>query len=247
MTHQHPEAAEYEAATPELERANFASIVDVIARPWTYDPKQIHYYVVVSRPLEYVYSRSTNERQHYRYGPIASERFTGKDGAFYDFLAGTKAKGDAFAGRTFDIKIDDGSTFHCNGDVWSVAQPPGFDTAQVGVASQEQLNHCYVFFGGNIERSVLEAWLATNTPKTDYYSRDPKEPARKAWRAQMAAEAAALAAKQAACVHAYEEVEDTTEVCHGDDCHEVDVTFDRCKLCGHETEAKEVESREDFT
>lgn len=241
MTHQHPEAIEYAAAAPELERANPPEIVDVIALPWMYDPKRIHYYVVVSRSLKYLYARTPNEQQHYYRGPVSSSRFTGKDGGFYNFLAGTGAKGDAFAGRTFDIQLDDGTKFHCLGDVWSVGPPPGLDTVSVGAASQEQLNDCYCFIGSHVERSLLNAWLANNKPKSEYSSRDPKEPARKAWKAQMAAEAAALAEKQANCTHDYEEAEGTTEVGDGDDCYEVDCTFDRCKLCGHETEARIVE------
>lgn len=242
MTHSHPEAQEYEDHAAELLAAAKlppVTIVDVIRVEGSgYFKDRTSYYVVVSRALKYIYSRTPNEQQHYYRGPVPSSRFTGKDGDFYDFLAGTGGKGDAFAGRTFDIELDDGTKFHCAGDVWSVGPAPGMDVAHVGVASQEQLNRCYVFCGGEIERRVLQEWLANNTPKSEYYALDPNEPARKAYQAQRAIEEAERLERQKTCVHDYEEIEDTTEAGSGPDVYEVDCTYDRCTICGHETEPR---------
>jgi hypothetical protein len=189
---------------------------------------QTFYYVVVSRKINLVYSR------------VAPTTYVGKDGDFYDFLYGDSRPGQAFGGRKFKITMDDGSQFECNGNMWSGGRPAGYDTVEIGAASQEELNYCYVFCGASVERRVLEEWLATHEPKTDYTAFDPKEPARKAFQAEQARLAEEKRAKQAACTHDYEEIEEEQELCNGDDCWEVDVVFDRCKLCGHETEPREL-------
>ena len=120
-----------------------------------------HYYVVVDQPLKYVYTR-------------VGDRFNGKHGDFYDFLAGSGRKGEAFAGRSFDIQLDDGTKFHCQGDVWAVAAPKDFiPVIHGGFASLEQLQKCYVFCSGNVAKSLVDAWLAINQPTDDYYKYDP--------------------------------------------------------------------------
>lgn len=82
----------------------------------------------------------------------------------------------AFAGREFHIQIDDGTTFHCQGQVWSsghgghVSEP----TVEVGIATQEELAKCYVFFGGTVSAAKLQAWLDSNTPSGNYRKYDRK-------------------------------------------------------------------------
>lgn len=136
-------------------------IVDVIAKKSAFS-NQTHYYVIVDQPVRFVYSRV---------GP----RFNGKHGNFHDFLSGTGRKGEAFAGREFDINLDDGSTFHCQGDVWSCAPPSDFTPViDCGLSTLEQLSKCYVFSSGWVERTTLEAWLAENEPTDDYYKHDER-------------------------------------------------------------------------
>lgn len=143
-------------------------IVDVIAKKSPYTDR-LSYYIVVDHPVKYVYTRATLKEDI----PDASRGktfFLGRHGDFYDFLAGTARKGNAFAGSVFDIPLDDGTSFHCQGDVWSCC-PRKTDprTIQVGVATLEQLKDCYVFYAGNIAREVLEAWLSANAPSDNYY------------------------------------------------------------------------------
>lgn len=154
-------------------------IVDVIVRHWY---EHAHYYVVNDEPVKYVYTRSplVSGDGFWSRG-AGSSMFIGRCGDYFDFLSGTDRSGDAFGGRKFEIELDDGSKFPCNGDVWSCAPPKGFEpaTIQVGVATLSQLNDCYVFFSGNISKSALEKWLSENEPSTDYYKYDEK---RRWWR-----------------------------------------------------------------
>lgn len=112
------------------------------------------YYVVTDVPVKFTYSRR---------GRI----FVGQHGDFFDFLQGTEAKGDAFAGREFDIDLSDGGKFHCRGDVWSIAAPKDIapELAYVGVKDINGLRNCYVYFSGYVRKYVLEEWLAKNEPR----------------------------------------------------------------------------------
>lgn len=137
-------------------------IIDVIAQTY-YPGGQPHYCLVLDVMPKKVYAR------HGQY-------FIAHDDGFYDFLAGRAGKGEAFAGREFHIQIDDGTTFHCQGQVWSsghgghVSEP----TVSVGIATLEELAKCYVFFSGNVAVSKLQAWLDSNTPSGNYHKYDPR-------------------------------------------------------------------------
>lgn len=148
-------------------------IIDVIAKKLPYSD-QTFYYVVVDLPVRYVYTRSAVTEQALFARP-GQTFFLGRCGDFYNYLAGTDRKGDAFAGSKFDIALDDGTAFHCQGDVWACGRrqddPPA---ASVGVATLEELAKCYVFSGGHVTVTALEAWLATNTPSSDYYKYDAR-------------------------------------------------------------------------
>lgn len=151
------------------------NIVDVIALRPTHSQRD-HYYIVVDQPVRYVYTKSliTAEMEQL-FARAGQTFFLGRCGDFFDYLAGTGGKGRAFAGTEFDIELDDGSKFHCAGDMWGCGRrKTDPETIQVGVATLAQLENCYVFLGGYIRRETLEAWLATNTPSTDYYKHDLK-------------------------------------------------------------------------
>lgn len=136
-------------------------IVDVIAMKSPYSDR-VFYYVVVDLPLQYVYSR-------------VGDRFNGKHGDFYNFLQGTARKGEAFGGHEFDINLDDGTAFHCQGDVWSVAPPKDFaPVVSGGFATLEELHKCYVFCAGYVAKSVLDEWLSTHEPTSDYEKHKPR-------------------------------------------------------------------------
>jgi len=138
-------------------------IIDVIAKPYMTGSNHIVYYAVLDRMPELVYERN-------------GKSLVSHDSGFYDFLEGQPGKGQAFAGRAFSIKLSDGSTFLCEGQVWSCAPSEGTEpTVNIGVATLDSLAKCYVFSSASVARSVLNAWLASNTPSNNYYKYDARE------------------------------------------------------------------------
>lgn len=113
------------------------------------------YYIATDIPVKIVYTR----RPH--------GLFVGQHGDFFDFLSGTGAKGQAFAGREFDINVDDGTKFHCRGDVWSIAAPKDIapELVYIGNCDVKRLSECYVYCSGYVRKHVLEEWLANNEPR----------------------------------------------------------------------------------
>lgn len=138
-------------------------ILDVIAKPYASWSDKICYYVIVDRMPQKVYARE-------------GDRLTMNDDGIYDFLQIDPGSTGAFGGREFDIHLSDGSVYHANGDVWSVAPPKGIkETIDVGVSTIERLSDCYVFNGYHISRAKLDAWLQSNTPSNNYYKYDERE------------------------------------------------------------------------
>ena len=136
-------------------------IIDVIAKPYMTGSKTICYYIVVDRSPRRTYERDGN-------------RLTAHDSGFYDFMAIEPGSRGAFAGRSFEIALVDGSQLECRGQVWSCAPPDDIDAVQVGVATLEDLQRCYVFGASHVSREKLAAWLAMNKPSSDYYKYDPR-------------------------------------------------------------------------
>lgn len=165
--------AEHNSRVPRDALSTDPKIIDVIAKKSPYSD-QVHYYVVVDQPVKYVYTRSPIIESGL-FMRVGQSFFLGRHGDFYDFLAGTERKGDAFAGRAFDIALDDGTKFHCQGDVWSCG-PRKTDPVvyQIGVASLDELRKCYVFYGGFVAREALETWLSKNEASSDYYKHDQR-------------------------------------------------------------------------
>ena len=128
-------------------------ILDVICHKTMYGRP---FLVVVDRMPEEIYKRD-------------GDRFTSIDSGFYDFLQGRSGKGDAFAGRSFDIKLDDGSVFKAEGQVWAVGPPEGTEpVVQVGVATIEKLKSCYVFQSCHVSKKLLSEWLSCNRASVNY-------------------------------------------------------------------------------
>lgn len=102
--------------------------------------------------------------------------FIAHDDGFYDFLSGRAGRGDAFAGREFFIDLDDGTKFHCQGQVWAsghgghVSEP----TVSIGVSTIQELHKCYVFSSASVSVAKIQAWLDENTPSGNYYKYDPR-------------------------------------------------------------------------
>ena len=147
------------------------NIIDVIAKKTPYS-QHTHYYVVVDRKPVFVYRRGDEEASH---GHRKQRRLLAHDSGFYSFMVERPGTTDAFAGRKFTINLDDGGTLECNGHVWDEFDPSRPEpVAEVGVATVDDLEKCYVFCGGKISVAKLQAWLDVNKPSGRYYKYDPK-------------------------------------------------------------------------
>lgn len=141
-------------------------IIDVIAKSkgvYANHPYGL-LYIVVSREPKFVH------KQTGRY-------FHAEDDGIFDCLGiqhDPYAK--AFAGREFDIDLEDGNKYHCKGQVWSCWEAELFPVpaVQAGVATLEELAKCYVFSGAMISVPKLEAWLANHETHEDYYRYEKK-------------------------------------------------------------------------
>lgn len=146
-------------------------IIDVIARKVEYS-QHTHYYVVVDRLPDFVYSRGEEEVWH---SHRKQRRLMAHDSGFYSFMVERPGTRDAFAGRKFTIALDDGETLECDGQVWDEFDPARPEpVVQVGVATLADLEKCYVFFGGQISVAKLQAWLDANQPSSRYHKYDPR-------------------------------------------------------------------------
>ncbi|HCH7697173.1 TPA: hypothetical protein NO005_002678 [Pseudomonas aeruginosa] len=146
-------------------------IIDVIEHKSAY---MTQIFVVIDRMPEFVYSCGEFEKLSGRGG--RGRHLIANDSGFYDFLKEVPGSTDAFAGRKFTIRLDDGGTLECHGQVWDAAHPnPPEPTVQVGISTIEKLHHCYVFSGGRISKAKLEEWLASNRPSRNYRKYDPAE------------------------------------------------------------------------
>lgn len=137
-------------------------IIDVIVTYGLYGGGKPRYHVLVSRLPDYVYVKD-------------GIRLTAHDSGFYDFLGISAGSKDAFGGRKFDIRLSDGTTYHCSGQVWACGSSASEPVVNVGIGTVEDLHKCYVFSGGYISKAKLDAWLATNKPSRNYYKYDPTQ------------------------------------------------------------------------
>lgn len=148
-------------------------IIDVILSK-DYFGEYKHYSVVIDRMPEFIYSCGEFEKVAGWGG--RGRHLIANDSGFYDFLKEVPGSTDAFAGRKFTIRLDDGSTLECHGQVWDASHPnPPEPTVSVGISTIDDLHRCYVFCGGRISRAKLDEWLASNRPSRNYRKYDPKE------------------------------------------------------------------------
>lgn len=138
-------------------------IIDVIALPYSSWNTTLGYSLILSRMPVWRYQRE-------------GDRLTAEDDGFYDFLQGTEGKGDAFAGREFDITLIDGSIMHCAGRVWSVGPPDGLvRTVGVGHATIESLRQCHVYYSASIAIDKLQKWFLENVPSNNRFKYDNRD------------------------------------------------------------------------
>ena len=161
QTRAHYEAMAAEAAA-QTQGVDGIQILDVIAKPYADWSPVICYSLIVDRMPEWIYHRTGNS-------------LVAKDDGFYDFLEIKPGSTAAFAGRAFDITLDDGSTLQCRGQVWSCASPADVEpTIDVGVATLDKLRKCYVFASASVSKSKLAKWLSANTPSNNYDKYDER-------------------------------------------------------------------------
>lgn len=136
-------------------------IIDVILQKSVYGNRSV--YLVLDRMPERIYKKE-------------GSRLTSCDSGFYDFLQIEGSGGDAFGGRKFDIQLDDGSSYHCHGQVWAVGPTEDLreKLCHVGIGTLDGLGKCYVFSGAQVEWSLVVEWLDANKPSRNYYKHDRK-------------------------------------------------------------------------
>ncbi|HAV37428.1 MAG TPA: hypothetical protein DCX52_13930 [Massilia sp.] len=141
-------------------------IIDVILHYNTIS-KNPQVMVVIDRMPDFVYAQEGTQ-------------LMANDSGFYDLLniaGGT----NAFGGRKFDIKLQDGTALHCHGQVWSGTVTPNpamvrdmEAVKEVGINTIEGLKECHVYCAGLISLAKLNDWLARNQPSYDYDKYDPR-------------------------------------------------------------------------
>jgi len=95
-----------------------------------------------------------------------------EDSGFFDFYHYGRPSGGfvAFAGRKFDIPMQDGSTEKAYGQWW-FGTPPDYRELVYGTAygTPEGLAKCNVFCSIAVDRDIVDAWLSENTPSNNYF------------------------------------------------------------------------------
>lgn len=104
--------------------------------------------LILSRQPEFVYHRNGN-------------MFYAIDGDFlsiYERQPGTK---DAFGGRSFELKMIDGSTYVSTGDLWDPFSTQkfkdllGFDFCSIGISSEKNYRDCPVFCHAHVKSQLV--------------------------------------------------------------------------------------------
>lgn len=139
-----------------------SKILDIIQTMHTYS-KQPTYSLLLDKMPKFLYSRHEHNYGKYL---IAED-----DGFLSCYSYGNYGKDKAFAGREFDIHLSDGTIIKTTGQWWdSVAQFNNQSLVSVGIATQESLEKCYIFYGSNIRKEKLNEALKLINPKDGYYA-----------------------------------------------------------------------------
>lgn len=125
-------------------------------------------FVVTDRKPEYKYERK-------------GKWLIAEDSGFFSFYKYDRpSRGfQAFAGRKFDIPMVDGTVEKAHGQWWD-GVPKDYQGLLIspGVATLEELESCYVFYGGRCcDREILDAWLSENEPSNNYEKYDKRSKA----------------------------------------------------------------------
>lgn len=113
--------------------------------------------LVLDRKLELVYTKYGNKT------------IVGTDGIFYQcYYHDCRGGMNAFAGREFDLTMEDGEIVHCNGQWWSgitkeAQEIIGEEIVWPIVESLSELSKCYVFCGYTANKDKYKALRRTYT------------------------------------------------------------------------------------
>lgn len=140
-----------------------SNIIDIIVHSHKYGSQVM---VVLDEPLSFVYERE-------------GDYLIAEDGGFFSFYGYSPPTScfQAFGGRKFEIPMKDGSIIEATGEWWDCT-PPNYDgrVYSWGVSSIDELNECYVFCSGYVDKTLADKWLAKNEPSNNYYKYDKRSP-----------------------------------------------------------------------
>lgn len=139
-------------------------IIDVIVRTDNYG--NTNYYVVLDRYPEFKFKRIQK-------GYLLAE----DNGVFQAYKYGAPSGSfKAFAGRKFNINMEDGSIVEAWGQWWDTGVIGIYEElTQVGYSTIDRLKKCYVFTGGTMRLSEIKNWLDNNPYSIDYYKYDNRK------------------------------------------------------------------------
>ena len=112
--------------------------------------------IVLDKPVSLIYKR------------IGYHTIYGTNGLFYTcygYSEPTKAF-QAFAGREFDIKLEDGEVVHANGQWWDknqniVEKELSIELTHIPVSNIESLRNCYVFTGYEADKDKIYNFIGS--------------------------------------------------------------------------------------
>jgi len=129
-------------------------IIDIIKHRNKYG---IQTFLVLDRKPEYVYER------------VGDFLIAEQDGFFNFFTYKKDRFADAFAGRSFELPLKNGSFEKCNGQWWDSMPPDYSDLVDsYGIGTPEGLNKCNVFAKAYVDPCLVSDWLESNEPTNNY-------------------------------------------------------------------------------
>ena len=138
-------------------------IIDFIKHKNAYSHQ---YFLVVDREPEYLYEKKGNW-------------LIGEDSGFFNFYyhEAPSSNFQAFAGRSFDIMMKDGSTIKACGQWWHGVPNDFSDLVyNFGCNTPENLHSCNVFRSGSVDKDIVDNWLLGNEISNNYNRYNKRHP-----------------------------------------------------------------------
>lgn len=131
-------------------------IIDMILHKNKYGTQT---FVVLNRSPNFLYQRKQN-------------LLIAEDSGFFSFYKYERPSEmfQAFAGRKFEIPLENGEKIQASGQWWDVVPKEYYDLLyQVGSATIDNLNNCYVFSSSYVDKKLIDDYLENNDPSNNYY------------------------------------------------------------------------------